>query len=89
MVKILLNTVENHWEENWSKLSTKTKWSSIEAKTLIITGNLDAIDIFQIAKLYNKEINQSQWMEIKNVGHTLIIEKPKKVNRIIKKFLSS
>lgn len=43
--EILLNTVENHWEENWSKLSTNTNWSSIEAKTLIITGTLDAIDI--------------------------------------------
>lgn len=87
--EILLNTVENHWEENWSKLSTKTNWSSIEAKTLIITGNLDAIDILKIAKQYDEEIKKSQWIEIENVGHTLIVEKPKKVNRIIKNFLKS
>ncbi|WP_026933290.1 alpha/beta fold hydrolase [Christiangramia echinicola] len=87
--EILLNTVKNHWEENWSKLSTKTRWNSIEARTLIITGNLDAIDITKIAKQYDEEINQSQWIDIENVGHTLIVEKPKKVNRIINFFLKS
>lgn len=84
---ILLKTVENHWNEDWSTLSTETKWSSIKAETLLLTGDLDAIDILQIAKLYSIEIKNSKWIEIKNSAHTINIEKPKKVNRIILKFL--
>lgn len=86
---LLLNTVENHWNEDWSSLSKNTEWTSIKARTLMVTGGLDAIDIHEIAKLYNNEINNIKWIEIKNAAHTLNIEKPDEINRIILKFLSN
>ena len=87
--EILHSTVKQHWGEDWSKISNCKDWNSIKSKTLIITGSLDAIDIHQISTKYNTEIPSSEWIEIDNAAHTVIIEKPKKVNRLIKVFLKS
>jgi len=85
--KIMLKNVNIHWDDSWSKLSNKTQINSITAKTLMITGQLDALDIHEIAKKYDQNFYNCQWTEIKNVAHTLILERPKKTNRLLKRFL--
>lgn len=88
ITEIMTCSVKNHWDEAWSLLSNKTDWDSIMAETLIISGKLDAIDIMMISEKYVHAIPNSKWVEIENVGHTLIVEKPSKINRILRNFLT-
>lgn len=85
---IMTSSVKNHWDEDWSMLSNKTDWDSIMSETLIISGKLDAIDIMMISEKYVHVIPNSKWVEIENVGHTMIVEKPSKINRILRNFLT-
>ena len=85
--QIILQNVNEHWNESWSKLSNNTQINTITKKTLLITGQLDALDIHEIAKEYHQNIYNSQWTEIKNAAHTLVLEKPEKTNRLRGKFL--
>ena len=85
--RILRMTIDSHWNENWSKVSTKRDWKRISAETQIISGELDALDIKKICGIYDSEIQNSNWIELKNVAHTVMMEKPELVNQIAIDFL--
>ena len=88
--EIMQRNMENHWNEDWSHLENPPaieRIDEIKTETLIVTGDLDGKDIQMIGEKLDKEIVDSKRIEIKNVAHTLNLEKPKKTNRIIRKFL--
>lgn len=87
---IILKNTKDHWQEDWSKLIKPPaidRLDVLKTSTLVITGILDGQDIQMIATLLEKEVENLQRIEIKKVAHTLNLEKPKKTNRIIHKFL--
>ncbi len=87
---IMRKNMENHWNEDWSNLEDPPaieKIKELKPETLIITGKLDGKDIQMIGEKLDREIVNSKRIEIKNVAHTLNLEKPSKTNRIIRKFL--
>lgn len=90
--EIMKRNMENHWKEDWSHLESPSaieRLGEINAATLIVTGKLDGKDIQMIAVKLDNEIENSKRIEIKNVAHTLNLEKPRKINRIIRKFLEN
>ncbi len=61
----------------------------INKPALIITADLDISDIFKIADKLNKEIRNSQRIEIKGAAHLVNMEKPEEFNRIIIDYIKS
>ena len=82
----------HHWNKNWSELMVPPdigRLSDLKAETLIVTGNLDALDIHMIAEKFNSSVENSKWIKISNVTHTLNLEKPLKLNKILLRFLDN
>jgi len=81
--------IDENIKENWGKansqfdtISSITRLHEIEKPTLIILGDMDEKDIFAIGDLY-----EAEKIIIKDVGHSLNVEKPKVFNEIIINFL--
>lgn len=87
---IMKKNMEKHWNEDWSHLMDPPaidRLKEIKTKTLIITGKLDGKDIQLIGKKLDDDIKISKRIEVSKVAHTLNLEKPRKTNRLIRKFL--
>jgi len=71
----------------WPKALTIDRLGDIKVPTLIVTGSKDAPEIDTVAGLLNAGIAGSSRRIIKNTGHHLVMEKPRKYNRIVLDFL--
>lgn len=88
---MILFNMENHWGESRSSLDSNKsidRLNEIKIPSLIISGDQDAEDILEIAKIYKSGIKNSKHIILKNVGHSLNVEKPKEFNNIILSFLN-
>ena len=63
--------------------------AQIKAPTLILTGDLDASDILNIASLLDKEIPDSKKISILDTAHLPNLEKPVAFNLLVYQFLRS
>jgi len=61
--------------------------SDVRAPALIVLGDKDAPDIHAIGELIHKGVQGSRLERIRDVGHTLVMEKPEEFNRIAEDFL--
>jgi pimeloyl-ACP methyl ester carboxylesterase len=61
--------------------------SEVRAPALIVLGDKDAPDIHAIGELIHKGVQGSRLERIRDVGHTLVMEKPAEFNRIAEDFL--
>jgi pimeloyl-ACP methyl ester carboxylesterase len=60
---------------------------NVHVPTLIIVGSDDPITPFEIAKEMRKAISGSKLAIIKGASHLAVLEKPRKVNRRIRRFM--
>jgi pimeloyl-ACP methyl ester carboxylesterase len=82
--------INNHWGEARSSLDSINsidRLKEIEIPSLIISGDKDSEDILEISKLYKSNIKNAKRVVLKDVGHSLNMEKPKEFNEIIIRFL--
>ena len=82
--------INNHWGESRSSLDSINsidRLNEIEIPTLIISGDKDSDDILEISNLYKSNIKNAKRVVLKDVGHSLNMEKPKEFNKIIIQFL--
>lgn len=62
--------------------------SRIEAKTLIVWGEIDKIVRIKYAKIFKENIKDSQLVVLPKIGHSPHLEEPQKLAQIIEDFLS-
>jgi pimeloyl-ACP methyl ester carboxylesterase len=89
-LKMITQTMSNHWGEEWSQLDSITALSrlnEIKVPTYIIIGSEDAMDIIQIASKYHKEIPKSEKTIVNGAAHLINMEHPKKFNDLIKNII--
>ena len=55
--------------------------------TLVVLGDKDAPDIRAIGELIHSDVVGSHLVRIRDVGHTLVMEKPDEFNRVAQDFL--
>lgn len=65
------------------------KIEKINVPCLIIVGNADKLTPVKYSEFFNKKIQNSILKVIKNAGHSVMIEKPKEVNKVIKNFIEN
>ncbi len=63
------------------------KLNTINVPTLIISSELDVITPTVYQELLYKEIKDSKWEIIKDVGHASMFEKPEEFITLVMKFL--
>lgn len=66
---------------------TLDKTNSIEIPCLIICGKYDQLTPVKYAKFFHDKIKNSELYIIDKAGHGVMLEKPKKVNQAIEKFI--
>ena len=59
----------------------------MRAPALIVLGDKDTSDIHAIGELIHQGVQGSRVERIRDVGHTLVMEKPAEFNRIVEIFL--
>ncbi|MBA3784687.1 MAG: alpha/beta hydrolase [Acidobacteria bacterium] len=74
-------------QETWSKQLTIERLPKIKIPTLIIVGDKDAAGILSIADTLQTRIPSAKKIVIAGVSHHLTMEKPRKYNRVVLKFL--
>ncbi|MBZ2175391.1 alpha/beta hydrolase [Schnuerera sp. xch1] len=62
--------------------------NNIKVPTLIISSELDAITLIKYQELMHKQIKNSKWIVMKDVGHAALYEKPNEYISMIMDFLS-
>ncbi|TFF99334.1 MAG: alpha/beta hydrolase [Promethearchaeota archaeon] len=65
------------------------KVGSIDIPCLIIVGDADKLTPVKYAEFFNKNIEDSTLKIIEKAGHSVMIEKPNKVNNAIKTFIKN
>jgi len=89
-LNMILNTMTNHWMEDWSNLDSIPaieRLEEIKIPTYIIVGDQDAQDILLIADEYKNRISNAKKIVVENVAHLINMENPKKFNDILKRIL--
>ena len=66
----------------------RNRLSEIHVPTLIVLGDHDAPDLYEIAQLLETEIAGARRVTIPDAGHTVNWETPKEFNRTVLEFLS-
>jgi 3-oxoadipate enol-lactonase len=61
--------------------------SEVRVPTLVAPGENDAPDIHAIGQLIHESVVGSKVVKIRDVGHTLVMEKPDEFNRVVADFL--
>lgn len=65
------------------------KVGSIDVPCLIVVGDADKLTPVKYAEFFNKKIEDSTLKIIEKAGHSVMIEKPDKVNNAIKTFIKN
>jgi len=65
------------------------KIDKIDVPCLIIVGNADKLTPLKYSEYFNKKIQNSTLKVISKAGHSVMIEKPIEVNRVIKNFIEN
>ena len=88
--EMISKTMHQHWQADWSKLDSIpaiNRLETIDCPTLIIYGEHDAEDIFQIVNLYQQKINHASVVKMDGVAHSLNMENPDEFNQLLLTFL--
>jgi pimeloyl-ACP methyl ester carboxylesterase len=62
--------------------------AEVQVPTLVVLGEKDALDIDAMGHLIHKGIGGARLVEISDVGHTLVMERPDEFNRVVEDFLA-
>ncbi len=68
---------------------TLDKTNSIEVPCLIICGKYDKLTPVKYSQFFHDKIKHSEFHIIDEAGHGVMVEKPKKVNKAIEKFIEN
>ena len=72
-----------------NKFDTLSKTDSIEVPCLIICGKADKLTPVKYSEYFHEKIKNSELCIIENSGHSVMIEKPKRVNIAIENFIKN
>ena len=71
-----------------NKFDTLSKTNSIDVPCLIICGKADQMTPVKYSQFFHDKIINSVLCIIEKAGHTVMLEKPKQVNRAIESFIN-
>jgi pimeloyl-ACP methyl ester carboxylesterase len=63
--------------------------SDIELPTLIVTGSADQMTPSKYGQYLHDQISGAQWVDIKDGGHMMAVEKPVEVSQTVARFLEA
>ena len=92
--KIFSRNMNEEWYEKFRRsldsagsYNVKDKLKSIKVPTLIISSELDVITPIEYQELMHREIENSKWKILKNVGHASMFEEPEEFISTVMEFL--
>jgi len=76
------------FKEFTKNYDVRTQVSEIKIPTLIVSGKKDKSTPLRMAQYLNREIGGSKLRIVPNSGHSVMIEKPEKLNKALKEFIN-